>query len=129
MGWLNTSIRFDQRAAILVLSRLDLAEHPQLKAVLDLKLSPEQLEQAFRAIIKLARPNLYECSINWIEYKWDVQGWEVGVAHPGLDPVADGACCPRIPMIQTFKDFRTLPAYRLSDHVEPESWHDKPKLL
>lgn len=100
MAWIETQHFFDERIAILTLSRLEACQNRDVfKVVNDHRGAPSVMAAQLTAIVELARPDLRGCQLIGINFGIGTCEWEFVVSHPSLPSHRRGEILPRLPLL------------------------------
>ncbi len=99
-AWVRTDIRFPSRRAIICIRHSWLQVTAQIESLLEeASKSADKLRSAELEIVRLIgelNPDLQNCCLHFIEFRFESDEWRIGISHPSLDEVANGAFCHQI---------------------------------
>jgi hypothetical protein len=115
MGWMKLSVAIPLRRAVFTFTSEEFWKSPIAgPSNSDLRCrglasdKPEEMEPLFRALVEHHRPRLKGCCVEWIDYKYDTQTYEVAVSHGDLPQVNPGERCERARLILDDSKYETV---------------------
>ena len=93
---MRTEVTFPHRRAILVIRRMDMLKNASiLRGLRSLRGSDNDVQLIHDELMRMIekdRPDLKGCTIDFMQYSIQQDGWEVLIGHPSLEPVEMGYC-------------------------------------
>lgn len=102
MGWIQTEVRFPNRARVFTIDRQSAIESGfDTQALAELRdMDADRLELFMRAFVVTIRPELANCQLVYMNFDYPRWRWEIGVSHPSLPVVAPCDMMEREPLFR-----------------------------